>query len=170
MQKEDLKTRTFRFFSKKNEKVIEMGMNFIRTRGIHIGNGENSIKMEKSCNEMWQTRNGMLQTCNEMWKIRNGMWEKCRQMRRGQAMTAEELLRKYQKVYGEIVFPDDDINVLREIWRNPAGWMYSFWNGQEKRTPKLLYQATCLRFCVHRKRLTSGGRLSSLAVLRRRRL
>ena len=44
------------------------------------------------------------------------------------------------------------------------------WNGQEKRTPKLLYQATCLRFCVHRKRLTSGGRLSSLAVLRRRRL
>ena len=46
----------------------------------------------------------------------------------------------------------------------------AIWNGQEKRTPKLLYQATCLRFCVHRKRLTSGGRLSSLAVLRRRRL
>ena len=105
---------------------IEMGMNFIRMREIHIENGENSIKIGKSCNEMWQTRNGMLQTCNEMWKIRNGMWEKCRQMRRGQAMTAEELLRKYQKVYGEIVFPDDDINVLREIWRNPAGWMYSF--------------------------------------------
>lgn len=41
-------------------------------------------------------------------------------------MTAEELLRKYQNVYGEIVFRDDDINVLREIWRNPAGWMYSF--------------------------------------------
>ena len=30
-------------------------------------------------------------------------------------MTAEELLIKYQKVYGEIVFPNDDINVLREI-------------------------------------------------------
>lgn len=69
----------------------------------------------QTCNEMLQTSNGMLQTCNEMWKIRNGMWEKCRKMRRGQAMTAEELLRKYQKVYGEIVFPNDDINVLREI-------------------------------------------------------
>ena len=81
-------------------------------RGIHIENGENSIKMGESCIEIWQT-------CN-------GMWEKCRQMRGDQAMTAEELLRKYQKVYGEIVFPDDDINVLREIWRNPAGWVYSY--------------------------------------------
>ena len=61
-----------------------------------------------------------------MWQTCDEMWEKCRKMRRGQAMTAEELLRKYQKVYGEIVFPDDDINVLREIWRNPTGWMYSF--------------------------------------------
>lgn len=57
-------------------------------RGIHIENGENSIKMGESCIEIWQT-------CN-------GMWEKCRQMRGDQAMTAEELLRKYQKVYGEM--------------------------------------------------------------------
>lgn len=89
-----------------------MGINFIRMRGIHIENGENSIKMGESCNEMLQTRNGMwktcdgmLQTCNEMWESCNGMWEKCRQMRGNQAMTAEELLRKYQKVYGEIYFP-----------------------------------------------------------------
>ncbi len=126
-----------------------MGMNFIRMREIHIENGENSIKMGKSCIEMWQTRNGMWQTCN-------GMWEKCRQMRGDQAMTAEELLRKYQKVYGEIVFPDDDINVLREIWRNPAGWMYSFdgiqWEAAPMDIAKIDYTHALFRKDTFQKR------------------
>ena len=112
-----------------------MGMNFIRMRGIHIENGENSIKMGESC---------------------NGMWEKCRQMRGDQAMTAEELLRKYQKVYGEIVFPDDDINVLREIWRNPAGWMYSFdgiqWEAAPMDIAKIDYTHALFRKDTFQKR------------------
>lgn len=118
------------------------GMNFIRMRGIHIENGENSIKMGESCIEM-------LQTCN-------GMLEKCRKMRRDQAMTAEELLRRYQKVYGEIVFPDDDIDVLREVWRNPAGWMYSFdgiqWEAAPMDIAKLDYTHALFRKDTFQKR------------------
>lgn len=41
-------------------------------------------------------------------------------------MKTEELLKQYQKYFGEIVFPDSDIRVRREIWANPAGWMYSY--------------------------------------------
>lgn len=41
----------------------------------------------------------------------------------------QTLLQKYQKVFGEIIFPDEPENgqseVRREIYANPAGWMYS---------------------------------------------
>ena len=71
-------------------------------------------------------------------------------------MTAEELLRKYQKVYGEIVFPDDDINVLREIWRNPAGWMYSFdgiqWEAAPMDIAKIDYTHALFRKDTFQKR------------------
>ena len=71
-------------------------------------------------------------------------------------MTAEESLRKYQKVYGEIVFPDDDINVLREIWRNPAGWMYSFdgiqWEAAPMDIAKIDYTHALFRKGTFQKR------------------
>lgn len=71
-------------------------------------------------------------------------------------MTAEELLRKYQKVYGEIVFPDDDINVLQEIWRNPAGWMYSFdgiqWEAAPMDIAKIDYTHALFRKDTFQKR------------------
>ena len=45
-----------------------------------------------------------------------------------------------------------------------------YWNSQENRTPKLPAHAACPCFLYHSIRLTSGGRLSSFAVFRRRRL
>ena len=46
----------------------------------------------------------------------------------------------------------------------------TIWNSQENRTPKLPAHAACPCFLYHSIRLTSGGRLSSFAVFRRRRL
>lgn len=72
-------------------------------------------------------------------------------------MTAEELLRKYQKVYGEIVFPDDDINVLRKIWRNPAGWMYSFDGIQWEALPWISARSTTPMLCSGKTRFRKGN-------------
>ena len=71
-------------------------------------------------------------------------------------MTAEELLRKYQNVYGEIVFPDDDINVLREIWRNPAGWMYSF-DGIQWEAAPISPRSTTPMLCSGKTRFRKGN-------------
>lgn len=54
------------------------------------------------------------------------------------------------------VFPDDDINVLREIWRNPAGWMYSFdgiqWEAAPMDIGKIDYVHTLFRKDTFQKR------------------
>ena len=68
-------------------------------------------------------------------------------------MTAEELLRKYQKVYGEIVFPDDDIRVRVEIWDNPAGWMYSYDGIQWEEALWISARSTMCMLCSGRDNL-----------------
>ena len=52
--------------------------------------------------------------------------------------------------------PDDDINVLREIWRNPAGWMYSFdgiqWEAAPMDIAKIDYTHALFRKDTFQKR------------------
>lgn len=46
------------------------------------------------------------------------------------ANACQRLLQKYQKVFGEIIFPDESgegqSDARRKVYANPAGWMYSY--------------------------------------------
>ena len=67
--------------------------------------------------------------------------------------TLQILLQKYQKVFGEIIFPDDpgkgQSDVRRKVYANPAGWMYSYdglrWRTAPMDIVKIAYENAMFR-------------------------
>ena len=67
--------------------------------------------------------------------------------------TLQRLLQKYQKVFGEIIFPDDpgkgQSDVRRKVYANPAGWMYSYdglrWRTAPMDIGKIAYENAMFR-------------------------
>lgn len=67
--------------------------------------------------------------------------------------TLQILLQKYQKVFGEIIFPDDpgkgQSDVRRKVYANPAGWMYSYdglrWRTAPMDIGKIAYENAMFR-------------------------
>lgn len=69
------------------------------------------------------------------------------------ANACQRLLQKYQKVFGEIIFPDESgegqSDARRKVYANPAGWMYSYdglrWRTAPMDIGKIAYENAMFR-------------------------
>lgn len=69
------------------------------------------------------------------------------------ANACQRLLQKYQKVFGEIIFPDEpgegQSDARRKVYANPAGWMYSYdglrWRTAPMDIGKIAYENAMFR-------------------------